>query len=222
MHSLGREGVESGDHLAKGEVRRTNAKRVDFVYMAGDSHLPHHGGHGRRAELLHQVGRDVVRTVGKTPFESYRTAYILWIVGASRSPGVAVNHKGLRHVDNLVTRSHPLLHGKSVEERLDCTADLTLALADIVEFEIAVVRSADVGSHLSGVRLYRHEGGPEYGFIVLYRVIRGHQGVRIALVIPGEDSHLDRLAELRENLGLAQTGLALCAVAVAPFAGLLH
>ena len=160
--------------------------------------------------------------MGKTPFEGHGTAYVLGIVGATRRPGVSVHHKGLRHIDHLVARGHAFLHRKGVEEWLDRTSDLALALTHIVVLEIAVVRAADIGAHLAGTGFYCHKGRPEYGLVVLDGVVRSHERIRISFFVPGKYPHLYRLVELRENLSLAETRLALGAVAVAPLAGLGH
>ena len=74
----------------------------------------------------------------QTPFESHGLSYIIRPVGTARSPSLVIHLKGLRHIDYLIARSHTLLHGESVEERLDGTSHLTLSLTDIVVFEILV------------------------------------------------------------------------------------
>ena len=190
--------------------------------MAHYAHAAHHGHHCMRAELLHQVGGDVVRGVRDTPFEAYGGSYHALAVRTARSPGAARSDEGLRQVDNLGARVHAFLHSKCVEERLDGGTYLTFALADVVVFEIAVVRSADICFDMAGSRLHGHEGRPEKGLVVAYRVVRRHRGVDVTLLVVGEDPHLFRLGEGLQDLGIGETVLLEHAPAVAPLAGLVH
>ena len=191
--------------------------------MAPHSHLPHHPRKRLRPEFLHQEGRDVVGAVGKSPPEGHRLAEPLLLVCTARRPcGAVEQHEGLRLVDHLVARAQPLLHREGVEERFDGGADLPLALAHIVIFEIAVVRAAHIGLDITRLRLHGHESAAEYGFVVADGVVRGHRGVCVALGVPGEHPHFDRLAELGVYLLVALAGLVLQAVTVAPAARLLH
>ena len=218
-----REGVVGRNHVEHVDFGRPHAERIDLVDVGGYAHLAHHGGEGGRPELLHQVGGDVVRTPGETPAEGDRLPYVLGPVGASRRPGGSVvEHEGLGEVHHLVAGGHALLHGQGVEERLDRGADLALALAHVVVFEISVVGSADIGLHVSGARLYRHESASEYGLVVAYGVVGGHGGVDVSLVVPCEHPHPRRLAELGVDLGVALAGAVLQTVAVAPATRLLH
>ena len=153
--------------------------------MALDAHPAHHIRHRLWAELLHQVGRDVVRAVRETPFQCDGLTDPLLLVGASRGPGVAVRKdERLRKVHDLVARSHTLLHRQRVEERFDRRTDLTLALTDIVILEIAVVRSAHVGFDMSGRRLHRHKACTENRLVVADGVVRSHRRVDISFLFP--------------------------------------
>ena len=129
--------------------------------MALDAHGPHHVSHRLRSELLHQIGGDVVRTVGETPLEGDGLTDPDILVGTSRSPLVLAYYECLRDIDHLGAWSHSGLHRQCVEERLDRGAHLTLALADIVIFEISVVRTSDIGLDVACDRLDCHEAGPE-------------------------------------------------------------
>ena len=191
--------------------------------MALDAHPAHHIRHRLWAELLHQVGRDVVRAVRETPFQCDGLTDPLLLVGASRGPGVAVRKdERLRKVHDLVARSHTLLHRQRVEERFDRRTDLTLALTDIVVLEIAVVRTSDVGLHVSRARLHRHEGRTENRLVVTDRIVRRHRSVGVTFLIIGEHTHLHRSGERLEDLSLGQSLFLEGAVTVAPTSGLTH
>ena len=223
VHSLRREGVVGGDHLPERDVGGTHAEGRHFVYVALDAHPAHHVGHCGRAELLHQVGGNVVGTVRKAPFEGHGASDPFLAVGTARGPGPASGYlEGLGQVDHLVARGHPFLHGQGVEERLDGGTDLALALTDIVILEVTVVGTAHIGLHMAGARLHRHERGPEYRLVVADGIIRGHRGVDETLVVVGEDPHPDGFGKSLEDLGLRLSGLLENAPAVAPAAGLVH
>ena len=150
--------------------------------MGLHSHLVHHSHQGCRAKLLHQESGDIVGTVGKAPAQGDGLAYPLLLVRASWGPGGTVEeHEGLRLVHHLVARGETFLHSQGVEERLHCGAYLALALAHVVIFEIAVVRTAHVCLHVSGHRLNCHETAPEYGLVVAYGIVRSHRGVSVTL-----------------------------------------
>ncbi len=115
MHTLRRECVVCCDHLIQRYVGSTYAKRRNRVKIAPYAHFPHHLHHCIRTELLHQIGRNIVRALSKSPPESHHVAYILVTVGTLRSPYlVRGNDECLRHIRHPVARGHALLHGKSI------------------------------------------------------------------------------------------------------------
>ena len=129
--------------------------------MAIYAHFVHHLGHRVRAVLFHKVGRDVVGTFRQPPFQSHCKPNPLVLVGASWSPRIIPDDECLRNIHNFRTRGESVLHSQRIEERLYRRAHLTLALACIVIFEPAVVRTADISLDESGVGLNCHERRPE-------------------------------------------------------------
>ena len=134
--------------------------------------------------MFHQIGRDIVRTLGKSPFQCYSLTDPFVLVCTLRGPCSITHHKCLRHIHHLVARAHTFLHSKGIKERLDGRSDLTLALAYIVILEVAVVRASYVSLDMSGLRLDGHESGTKMRLIVSDGIIRSHCSVNISLLVP--------------------------------------
>ena len=185
VYTMRREGIIGCNHLIHSNIRRSDAKRIHRIEIASDTHFPHHLHHSLRTVLLHQIGGNIVGTLCESPFESDGLADPLVLVRTCRSPCILlVDDEGLRYIHHLVTWAHSLLHGKSIEERLDCRSHLSLALTDIVIFEIAVVRSADICLYMSCLWLYGHECSTKMRLVILYRVVRSHRCVDVSVPVP--------------------------------------
>ena len=140
-----------------------------------------------------------------------------------RRPGlVAVHDQHLRHVEHLVAGGHAGFHREGIEERLDGGTDLPLALPDVVILEIPVVGTAHVGADVARARFDGHEGRPEEGLVVPDGVVRGHERIDIARLLPGEQAHGHLLREALRNLRVGVARGLHHPVAVAPAAGLVH
>ena len=220
VFALGREGVVGGDHLIHGEVRRADAQGDDRVDPAADAHLVHHGHHRLRAQLLHQPGGHGVGALGEAPAEVHHGPAGVRVL---RRPGlVAVHDQHLRHVEHLVAGGHAGFHCEGIEEGLDGGTHLPLALPDVVILEIPVVGAAHVGADVARTRLDGHEGRPEEGLVVADGVVRGHERIDIARLLPGEQAHGHFLREALRDLRVGIARGLHHPVAVAPAAGLVH
>ena len=143
--------------------------------------------------MFHQVRCHGVGTVRKTPGEVYHGAVR---VGVLWGPGlVSVHHNDHGRIEHRVTGRHAGLHGQGVNERLYGGAHLPTALTDIVVLEVAVVRTTDIGLHITRSWLYGHEGRAEEGLVIADGIVRGHDGVPVPGFVPGKDTHLDGLGK---------------------------
>ena len=68
---------------------------------------------------------------------------------------------------------------------------------------------------MSFIRSHRHKRRSDVGLVITDRIVRSEYCVRIALLVPREDPHLDRLLEALHNLGLCRSRRLHPAVAVA-------
>ena len=157
IYTLRRECIVCRHHVIYGDICRTHAKRVSLVNMTSDTHLAHHICHSVWTILLHQIGRNIVRTLCQSPFQGHCLAYPFVLVCTLRRPCGITDNKRLGHIHNLIAWSKALLHCQGIEERLDGRSHLTLALTDIIIFEVTVVRSSDICLHMSCMRLNCHK-----------------------------------------------------------------
>ena len=157
----------------------------------------------------------------EAPGKVHHGSVCVGVLGRPRV-SVLVGHYDNGGVEHLVAGGHAGFHGLGVDEGLYGRAHLTLALTHVVVFEVAVVRAAHIRFHVACSGLNGHEGGAEEGLVVADGVVRGHGGVAVTGLVPGEHPHFHGLLEGCLNLCVRCAGSLHHAGAVAPFAGLFH
>jgi hypothetical protein len=145
------------------------------------------------------MGGNPVVGVCQCPFQRYHLPYFVFI-GVGGCPDFSVEKFYARlYFGNFGAGFIAFfLHCHRVNKRFESRAYLTGGIFHLVVFEIAVVGTAHVCFHMTGVRFHRHQAGAQKPIVIFYGIHRRHGGVYG--VVPRKDTHSHGCIKHRINL----------------------